>query len=256
MAKIILAGFKGSMGQKALKMIADTPEFDLVGVYSPSADQGAASYGLAEDVAVFNQLDQIKLDADIWLDFTTPSAVYQNTRFAIEHGLHPVVGTTGLSDGQEQELIEMSQKQGLGGLIAPNFGLSAVLLMQFAQKAAQYFPDVEIIEMHHEDKKDAPSGTALMTAKMIDEVRPEHEQGHSKETLAGVRGGDYHGIRVHAVRLPGYIAHEEVLFGGPGEGLTIRQDSFDRASFMQGVKLAINKVDQLDQLTIGLEKIL
>ena len=129
--------------------------------------------------------------------------------------------------------------------------------MKFAQEAAKYFPDVEVIEMHHADKKDAPSGTALSTAKLIDQVREPHESNPDEtESLAGVRGGDYHGIKIHSVRLPGYIAHEQVLFGGAGEALTIRQDSFDRQSFMSGVKVALEKVGDLDHLVVGLEKIL
>ncbi|MBW1605229.1 4-hydroxy-tetrahydrodipicolinate reductase [Lactobacillus sp. Sy-1] len=256
MVKILLAGFNGSMGQKAITMINETPEFELVAVYAPSADQPASAYGLSDSVKVFNDLATIDSDADVWIDFTVPDSVYADTKFAIEHGYHPVVGTTGLTDDQEAELIKLSQQKQLGGLIAPNFGLSAVLLMKFAKQAAQYFPDVEVIEMHHEDKKDAPSGTALSTAKMIDEVRTPHEQGDSKETLAGSRGGDYHGIRIHAVRLPGYVAHEQVLFGGSGEALTIRQDSFDRSSFMQGVKVAVKNVKKLPELVVGLENLL
>ncbi|MEJ6399741.1 4-hydroxy-tetrahydrodipicolinate reductase [Nicoliella lavandulae] len=256
MTKILLAGFTGSMGQKAITMINETEGFELSAVYSPRANQSAADYGLADSVSVYNQLADIDSDADIWLDFTTPDSVYENTKFAIEHGFHPIIGTTGLTDDQESELIQLSKDKQLGGLIAPNFGLSAVLLMKFAKQAAEYFPDVEVIEMHHEDKKDAPSGTALSTAKMINEVRKPHEQGDSKETMPGVRGGDYNGIRIHAVRLPGYIAHEQVLFGGSGEALTIRQDSFDRSSFMQGVKVAIKNVKNLRELVVGLENLL
>ncbi len=153
--------------------------------------------------------------------------------------------------------MRLSEEKQVGGLIAANFGMSAVLLMKFAQEAAKYFPDVEIIEMHHGDKKDAPSGTALSTAKLIDQVRPAHETNPDEtESLTGARGGDYHGIKIHAVRLPGYIAHEQVLFGGDGEALTIRQDSFDRQSFMNGVKVALEKVDGLSKLVIGLENIL
>ncbi|MHA8137507.1 4-hydroxy-tetrahydrodipicolinate reductase [Lactobacillaceae bacterium Scapto_B20] len=256
MVKILLAGFNGSMGQKAIGMINDTPDFELVGVYAPQADQPASAYGLADSVKVFNDLASIDSDADVWIDFTVPDVVYENTKFAIEHGYHPVIGTTGLTDDQEAELIQLSKDKQLGGLIAPNFGLSAVLLMKFAKEAAAYFPDTEVIEMHHEDKKDAPSGTAISTAKMIDEVREPHEQGDSKETMPGARGADYHGIRIHAVRLPGYVAHEQVLFGGPGEALTIRQDSFDRGSFMQGVKVAVKKVKNLPELVVGLENVL
>ena len=222
-----------------------------------TADQ-RAELGLGPDVKIYQKREQVDPNvADIWLDFTVPAAVYENVRFALDHGLAPVVGTTGLTDEQEAELIAASRAKHLGGLVAPNFGMSAVLLMKFAQEAAKYFPDVEIIEMHHADKKDAPSGTALSTAKLIDQVRPSHESSPDEvTTLDDVRGGDYHGIKVHSVRLPGYVAHEQVLFGGAGEALTIRQDSFDRQSFMSGVKVALEKVLDLDELVIGLENIL
>ena len=144
------------------------------------------------------------------------------------------------------------------GLIAPNFGISAVLLMQFAKQAAKYMPDVEIIEMHHDNKLDAPSGTAINTAKLIAEVREEHQQGNPEETesLDGARGANYEGMHIHSVRLPGYVAHEQVLFGSKGEALTIRQDSFDRESFMTGVALAVEKIGDYNELMVGLENLL
>lgn len=259
MANVLIAGATGAMGQKAVDLVNSMADMELTAVLAPHLrDADRAQYHLGENVQVFHSLDEVKADvADIWLDFTIPSAVYENVKYALQNGFEPVVGTTGLTDEQEAELIELSQKQHLGGLIAPNFGMSAVLLMKFAQEAAKYFPDVEVIEMHHADKKDAPSGTALSTAKLIDQVREPHESNPDEtESLAGVRGGDYHGIKIHSVRLPGYIAHEQVLFGGAGEALTIRQDSFDRQSFMSGVKVALEKVSDLDQLVIGLENIL
>lgn len=259
MKKVLIAGATGAMGQKAVDLVNSLPDFELTAVLAPHlASEQASDYHLGSTVKVYHSLDEIPAGiADIWIDFTVPAAVYANVKFALEHDFSPVVGTTGLTDQQEAELVTLSQQKNRGGLIAPNFGMSAVLLMKFAQEAARYFPDVEIIEMHHADKKDAPSGTALSTAKLIDQVRPEHETSPDEETnLTGARGGDYHGIKIHAVRLPGYIAHEQVLFGGPGEALTIRQDSFDRQSFMSGVKVSLEKVDQLDQLVIGLEKIL
>ncbi|MCL0318700.1 4-hydroxy-tetrahydrodipicolinate reductase [Apilactobacillus xinyiensis] len=259
MIKVFLAGYNGSMGQKAIKMIQANDDFKLVGGLAPSAnDSDKNKYQLSNDMKLFNNLSDVNVSADVWVDFTVPSSVYENVKFAIEHGMRPVVGTTGLSDSQLDELKSMAKSHNLGGLIAPNFGLSAVLLMKFAQEAAQYFPDVEIIEMHHDDKKDAPSGTALNTAKLIDKVRPAHEQGadDNVETLDHVRGGDYNGIRIHAVRLPGYVAHEQVLFGGTGEALTIRQDSFDRGSFMNGVKIGIEKIMNINELVVGLENIM
>lgn len=256
--KVLVAGFTGAMGQKAVNLVNSLDNFELVAGMSPTATNDPQKYNLPAGAKIYQSLAEIHdLAADIWIDFTTPKAVYDNVKFALEHHISPVVGTTGMSDEQEAELIKISQKEKVGGLIAPNFGMSAVLLMKFAKEAAKYFPDAEIIEMHHADKKDAPSGTALATAKMIAKNRPEHETAPDEvETLENVRGGDYQGIKIHSVRLPGYIAHEQVLFGGPGEALTIRQDSFDRESFMGGVKVALEKVDQLDELVVGLENIL
>ena len=256
--KVLVAGFTGAMGQKAVNLVNSLDNFELVAGMSPTATNDPQKYNLPAGAKTYQSLAEIPdLAADIWIDFTTPKAVYDNVKFALEHHISPVVGTTGMSDEQEAELIKISQKEKVGGLIAPNFGMSAVLLMKFAKEAAKYFPDAEIIEMHHADKKDAPSGTALATAKMIAKNRPEHETVPDEvETLENVRGGDYQGIKIHSVRLPGYIAHEQVLFGGPGEALTIRQDSFDRESFMGGVKVALEKVDQLDELVVGLENIL
>lgn len=256
--KVLVAGFTGAMGQKAVNLVNSLDKFELVAGMSPTATNDPQKYNLPAGAKIYQSLAEIPdLAADIWIDFTTPKAVYDNVKFALEHHVSPVVGTTGMSDEQEAELIKISQKEKVGGLIAPNFGMSAVLLMKFAKEAAKYFPDAEIIEMHHADKKDAPSGTALATAKMIAKNRPEHETAPDEvETLENVRGGDYQGIKIHSVRLPGYIAHEQVLFGGPGEALTIRQDSFDRESFMGGVKVALEKVDQLDELVVGLENIL
>ena len=256
--KVLVAGFTGAMGQKAVNLVNSLDNFELVAGMSPTATNDPQKYNLPAGAKIYQSLAEIPdLAADIWIDFTTPKAVYDNVKFALEHHISPVVGTTGMSDEQEAELIKISQKEKVGGLIAPNFGMSDVLLMKFAKEAAKYFPDAEIIEMHHADKKDAPSGTALATAKMIAQNRPEHETAPDEvETLENVRGGDYQGIKIHSVRLPGYIAHEQVLFGGPGEALTIRQDSFDRESFMGGVKVALEKVDQLDELVVGLENIL
>lgn len=256
--KVLVAGFTGAMGQKAVNLVNSLDNFELVAGMSPTATNDPQKYNLPAGAKIYQSLAEIPdLAADIWIDFTTPKAVYDNVKFALEHHISPVVGTTGMGDEQEAELIKISQKEKVGGLIAPNFGMSAVLLMKFAKEAAKYFPDAEIIEMHHADKKDAPSGTALATAKVIAKNRPEHETAPDEvETLENVRGGDYQGIKIHSVRLPGYIAHEQVLFGGPGEALTIRQDSFDRESFMGGVKVALEKVDQLDELVVGLENIL
>lgn len=259
MKKVLIAGINGAMGQYAVNMINDLDGFEVAaGLGLGVKDGDQAKLHVSADTKLYSSLDQIDDQvADIWVDFTAPAAVFPDVKFALEHGIRPVVGTTGLTDDQEAQLKQLAKDKGLGGLIAPNFGMSAVLLMKFAKEAAAYFPDVEIIEMHHADKKDAPSGTALSTAKLIAQNREPHESApDTLETLKDVRGGDYQGIRIHAVRLPGYVAHEQVLFGGKGEALTIRQDSFDRSSFMSGVKVALQKVDQLNELVVGLENIL
>ncbi|TSO26212.1 4-hydroxy-tetrahydrodipicolinate reductase [Lactobacillus sp. LL6] len=255
--RVLIAGFTGAMGAETIRLIASLEGFEVVAGLAPHAQKDPLKYGLNKNVKIFNSLAEIPANvADIWVDFTSPSAVFENIEFALKHHIRPLVGTTGLSEKQETTLVKLAQKEKLGGLIAPNFGMSAVLLMKFAREAAKYFPDVEIIEMHHADKKDAPSGTALATAKLISQVREAHESAPNEETLENVRGGDYQGIKIHSVRLPGYIAHEQVLFGAKGEALTIRQDSFDRSSFMSGVKVGLEKIMNLKQLVIGLENIL
>lgn len=258
MKKVFIAGFTGAMGQKAIHLVKEDSAYQLVGVLAPGASNPDPQvYHLSPTTKVYNQLAQVDIKADIWLDFTVPQAVFANTQFALQQHMRPVVGTSGLQTEQIETLQKLAQQQGIGGIIVPNFGLSAVLLMKFAQEAAQYFPDAEIIELHHADKQDAPSGTAISTAQLIADQRQSPEQASaSHETLPHVRGGDYQGIKIHSVRLPGYVAHEEVLFGGPGEALTIRQDSFDRQSFMKGVKLALDQVMDLTELVFGLEKIL
>lgn len=259
--KVMVAGYHGRMGSTAAQMVIDTPNFDLVGVYDARGTDTNLKETAAfkdQDVPAFHDLAQIDTDATVWIDFTIPTAVFENAKFAINHGISPVIGTTGMTDEQVAELQTLAKNQQVGGLIAPNFGISAVLLMQFAQQAAKYFPDVEIIEMHHDDKIDSPSGTAISTAKKIAEVRKPKAQGNpdATETLPGARGAEYEGMRIHAVRLPGLVAHEEVMFGGPGEGLTIRQDSYDRISFMTGVKVAVEKINQYHELMVGLENLL
>lgn len=263
MIKIVVAGFKGKMGMTATKMVRDHEGFELVGVLDPHAKETNLNE-LAEfstvDVPIFNDKETVvkTVKTDVWIDFTIPSVAYENTRFALEQGIRPVVGTTGFSETEANELVNLSQKQALGGLIAPNFAIGAVLMMQFSAKAAKYFPDVEIIEMHHDNKLDAPSGTAIKTAEMIYAERGEHQQGHpdEKESIPGARGADYHGMKIHSVRLPGLVAHQQVQFGSTGEGLTIRHDSYDRASFMTGVALGCEKVMDLKELVYGLENLL
>lgn len=252
--KVVIAGFKGRMGQAAYHMVLEDPELELVGLFDPHASEKELA-----GVPVFHDKEGVlSLDADVWIDFTIPKAAYEHTRFALEHGLAPVVGTTGFTAVEITELVELSRKKGLGGLIAPNFAIGAVLLMQFAAQAAKYFPNVEIIELHHDKKKDAPSGTAVKTAELISQVRQPLEQGalDEEESLLGARGANYQGLHIHSVRLPGLVAHQEVIFGSQGEGLTLRHDSYDRVSFMTGVNLGVKEVVKRHELVYGLEHLL
>ena len=254
MPKVLIAGYTGAMGRYATALVNGMADFEVTAGLAPHD----APTELPAGAKRYHSLAEVEAGvADIWLDFTVPGAVKENVTYALTHGFTPIVGTTGLSPADVAELQDLAKQNGQGGLIAPNFGMSAVLLMKFAKEAATYFPDAEVIEMHHEKKKDAPSGTALTTAQMIAAARTSHPRPHSsQESVPGALGAQVDGVAVHAVRLPGYVAHEQVLFGGPGEALTIRQDSFDRSSFMSGVKVALEKAADLNELVFGLETIL
>lgn len=252
--KVIIAGFKGKMGSTAYDMVKNDDELELVALLDPFATEKDIN-----GVPVYTDKLQLQdCKADVWVDFTIPKVAFENTRFAIENGFAPVVGTTGFTDKEIEELISLSHEKQVGGLIAPNFTIGAILLMEFAEKAAKYFPNLEIIELHHDNKKDAPSGTAIKTAERIASVREKKHQGVSdeEELLDGARGALYDGFRIHSVRLPGLVAHQEVLFGGQGEGLTLRHDSYDRTSFMGGVNLGIKEVVKRKELVYGLEHLL
>ncbi|MDK6804611.1 4-hydroxy-tetrahydrodipicolinate reductase [Aerococcus sp. UMB7834] len=258
--KVLVTGFLGRMGQTSAHMVVDHEGFDLAALVDIRADQ-AEDLSAWQDLApVYSSIEEAldKEAIDVAIDFCQPDAAYYNTRYYIEHGVHPVVGTTGFSADQIEELKELSQEAKLGGMIAPNFAISSVLMQVFAQQAAKYLPDVEIIEMHHNQKLDAPSGTAQKTAELIYEERGDYASGHpdEKEQMAGARGADFHGIRIHSVRLPGLNSHQVVQFGGTGEALTIRQDSFTRESYMKGVAMAVDHVMASQELIYGLENIL
>ncbi|MGO2384375.1 MAG: 4-hydroxy-tetrahydrodipicolinate reductase [Pseudolactococcus laudensis] len=254
MIKVIISGFKGRMGSTAVEMVNNDPKLELAALLDPFATEKEVA-----GVPVFNdKADVLSVAADVWVDFTIPDVAYDNTKFALENKICPVVGTTGFTEAQITELIALSKSKKVGGLIAPNFAIGAILVMEFAKKAAQYFPDVEIIELHHDNKKDAPSGTAIKTAELIKETRTYKKQGAADEveSIPGARGAEFDGMRIHSVRLPGLVAHQEVIFGAKGEGLTLRHDSYDRVSFMGGVSLGIKKVVNIDTLVYGLEHLL
>jgi len=259
----MIVGAKGRMGSEAVKMSLQDPELDFVcGVDSKLINVdvgeviGIGPIGVPFYNSLETALEQFKVD--VMVDLTTPKTVYNHMKTAIQAGVRPVVGTTGLSPAEIRELEELCKQHRVGGIIAPNFAIGAILMMKFSQMAAKYMPEVEIIEMHHDQKLDAPSGTAIKTAEMIAEVREEHRQGHpqEKEEIDGARGAFYQGFPIHSVRLPGLVAHQQVMFGSEGQTLTIRHDSIHRSSFMPGVNLSIKKVMVLEELIYGLEKVI
>ncbi|KOO50628.1 4-hydroxy-tetrahydrodipicolinate reductase [Priestia koreensis] len=261
--RIILAGPRGRMGLEALNLIADTEHFELVAALDRTnkgkyIDEVVPTSSL--HAPIYTDIDEClaEVEADVLVDLTTPEIGRVHTKKALEHGVRAVVGTTGFSEADLTELRTLAEDKGIGCIIAPNFAIGAILMMKFSQMAAKYFEDVEIIELHHDQKLDAPSGTGVKTAELISEVRESKKQGHpdEKETIPGARGADYDGIRLHSVRLPGLVAHQEVLFGGFGQSLTIRHDSYNRASFMSGVKVSVDTVMKLDTLVYGLENII
>ncbi|HHW40400.1 MAG TPA: 4-hydroxy-tetrahydrodipicolinate reductase [Syntrophomonadaceae bacterium] len=260
---VVVTGAAGKMGREVVKAVLKESDLVLVGAIDSKengVDVGALVGINACGVVVSSDLQKVleNTDADVLVDFTNPEAAVSNGITALNYGVIPIIGTTGIDDVEIDELRKAASKTGLGVLIAPNFALGAVLMMDFARRAARHFKHVEIIEMHHDQKIDAPSGTSLKTAQMIQEERLPVRQGHPDEyeKIKGVRGGELEGIRIHSVRLPGFVAHQEVIFGGLGQVLTIRHDSLSRESFMPGVVYAIRKARTLQGVVVGLEKIL
>ncbi|MFS1512375.1 4-hydroxy-tetrahydrodipicolinate reductase [Chengkuizengella sp. SCS-71B] len=257
--KVAVSGASGRMGKEVVKMVLTSPELELVAaIDSKGGEDAGALVGLDPcGVKIQDDLELalVESSAQVIVDFTTPHAVMKNTKMAIKHKVRPVVGTTGLTPQDIEELDELCKKEDIGGIIAPNFAIGAILMMKFAAQAAKYMPHLEIIEYHGDQKLDAPSGTSVKTAELISESRKEFRQGNpdEKETIDGSRGGQYNGFRIHSVRLPGVFAQQEVIFGGHGQSLKIRHDSYDREGYMPGVNLAIQKVIDLNGIVYGFE---
>lgn len=243
--KVAILGAKGRMGSESVKAISAADDLELVA----SLDLG-------------DSLDLLKSSgAEVVLEFTHPDSVMKNLEFAISNGIHVVVGTTGFDSKRIEEVKALLAKNPqVGAIIAPNFGLGAVLMMQFAAKAATYFESVEIIELHHPEKADAPSGTATRTAELISDARAKAKKNampdKTSSGLDGARGAKVGDVPIHSVRLRGLVAHQEVLLGDQGETLSIRHDSIDRSGFMPGVLLAIRSVSTRPGLTFGLENLM
>lgn len=240
--RVIVNGAHGKMGTLACETLKNHPEFELSAQLSKNDDLGQAIEAT---------------QAQIVVDLTRADSVYQNSLTIIKHGAHPIIGTSGLLPAQIKELTAQCETQRLGGIIAPNFSISAVLMMLFAAKAGEYFSEVEIIETHHQQKLDAPSGTALKTAEMIAAARKKPKnQLNLKELIPGARGGTHADISIHSLRLPGVLARQQVIFANEGETLSITDDSISRSCFMPGIVLACQKVLGLSTLIYGLEHIL
>jgi 4-hydroxy-tetrahydrodipicolinate reductase len=262
---VIVNGAAGKMGREVIKAITQAEDLVLFGAIDRNAQIQGQDIGEVcglepLEIPVLSDLESVLVAAaqekqlGVMVDFTHPSSVYENVRAAIAYGIRPVVGTTGLNS-----LRTFADKASTGCLVIPNFSIGMVLLQQAAIAASQYFDHVEIIELHHNQKADAPSGTAIQTAQMLAELGKTFNAAvvEEKEHIAGARGSlADEGIRIHSVRLPGLIAHQEVLFGAPGQLYTLRHDTSDRACYMPGVLLSIRKVVQLQTLIYGLEKIL
>ena len=240
--KVAVLGAAGRMGSEAVKAVNTAADMDLV-----------AALGRGDDL---QQL--VDAGAEVVIDLTVPSSSEENVRFAVEHGMHAVVGTTGWDEEKQARLRQLLEEHpGVGVLIAPNFAIGSILATEFAAKAAKYFDSVEIIEIHHPNKVDAPSGTAVHTARKVAAARAAAGVGESPDATEvdtdHSRGAKVDGISVHAVRLRGMVAHQEILLGDPGQLLTIRHDSFDRASFMPGVLLGVREVAAHPGLSVGLD---
>lgn len=264
MIKVAISGVAGRMGREVLKTVLAAPDTELcaaIDVYNEGLDAGSLLGGENLGITITSNLAEALATsgAQVMVDFTNPRSVAANVLTALNAGVRPVVGTTGMSEDDFTRISELAQKMHLGCIIAPNFAIGALLMIKFAAEAAKYFPNVEIIEKHHDQKLDAPSGTAIKTAEKILEQRGDFQQGldMEEEKIAGARGGKMPGgLRIHSVRLPGYVAHQEVIFGDVGQTLTIKHDSISRESFMPGVLTAIRAVLRLEGVVYGLENLL
>jgi 4-hydroxy-tetrahydrodipicolinate reductase len=241
-SRVIVNGAQGKMGQLACDAINQHASLQLV-----------AGLGRHDDL----QQAIISTKADIVIELTRADCVYENSLIIIKNKAHPIIGATGLLPQHIKTLQQLCIEQQLGGIIVPNFSIAAVLMMRFAAMSAQFFPDVEIIEAHHQQKWDAPSGTAMKTAEMIADARHKKKTNiEQKELLPGARGATHHDVNIHSLRLPGVLARQQVMFGNIGETLTITHDCIDRSSFMPGIILACERVQHMDTLYYGLEHLL
>ena len=258
--KVIVAGALGKMGKMAVEtFLANKDEFELkAGIVRNLTEVDPKNLKYFEDQGVLLtdnlEAEFHKGDIDVLVELTTPDSVFKNSKLALENGIRPVIGATGLSDEDILELNKRSQKAHTGTIIAPNFAIGAILMMKFAAEAVKYMDRYEIIEKHHENKVDSPSGTAIKTAKLMSENATKANQASHKEDKA--RGEIFYDVPIHSLRLQGYVASQDVIFGGLGQTLTLKHETIDRSSFMPGILLASKKVMDLNSLIYGLENVI
>ena len=248
MIKVAVCGAYGKMGREVCEAVENDSTMELVAKIDI---QGEALRTIEEAKKA--------VDIDVLVDFTQPKSIFENAKYCLYNSIKTVIGTTGLKDSEIEELKQLSKKNNTGCLIAPNFSTGAVVMMLFSRMAAKYFDNAEIIELHHNQKKDAPSGTAIKTALMMSEAKETFKKGNcpETETIEGSRGGtSYSDIQIHSVRMPGYIASQEVIFGSSGQIFKIRHDSMDRKCYMGGVLLAVKHVVEKNDFIYGLENIM
>ena len=248
MVNVAVCGANGKMGQEVIKAVNGADDMTLVA----KIDIKDGEFATIKDAK-----NSVKID--VLIDFTQPKSIYENALYCLNNDINIVIGTTGLNDEQIEELKKLAEEKKLGCLIAPNFSTGAVLMMMFAKMASKYFKNAEILELQHNQKKDAPSGTSIKTALMMAENNPDFTYGNcpETETIQGARGAEsYNNIHIHSVRMPGYIASQEVMFGANGQILTIRHDSMNRECYMDGVLRAVRYVYDNHKFIYGLENIL
>lgn len=253
--RVGVLGAGGRMGTEVCRAVTEAPDLLLAAAVDPAGGKDASGMGLSRDRAALTDAN-----CSVAVDFTHPDIALDNIDWCLANGVHVVVGTSGFTAGRLDEVGRRAQAAATNVIVVPNFAIGAVLMMRFAEMAAPFMDRVEVIELHHDGKADAPSGTALSTAERMSAARAAvggwPEQDESVESVPGSRGGRVKGVRVHSLRLPGLVAHQEVIFGAAGQTLTLRHDSIDRTSFMPGVLLAVRSVADRPGLTVGLDPLL
>ncbi len=265
--RVVISGINGRMGKSSAQLLSSDAEIELVGAIGrPKAsyigkDVGEMTTGTPTGILVSNVIEELPAGAkpDVLLDLSLGEAAFDTAKRALERGVRPVIGASGLGAEHIEVLTKLAHSKRLGALVVPNFSVGAVLMMEFARQAGAFFENVEIVEMHHPKKVDAPSGTAMHTVSKLASHKKQFNKSdvQEKELLPHARGAKAEsGIRVHSLRLPGLISHQEVIFGAPGELFTVRHDSFNTDCFSKGIKMAILAVMKLDQLMVGLDKVI